>query len=41
MLSYGNYVMIDHGRGEFTLYGHMREGRVRSSSTSDGGLGVK
>ncbi len=29
MSSYGNYVLIDHSGGEFTLYGHMREGSVR------------
>ena len=29
MSSYGNYVLIGHGRGEFTLYGHMRQGSVR------------
>lgn len=46
MSSYGNYVLIDHGRGEFTLYGHLREGSVRvkqgqkvASGTTIGGIG--
>jgi murein DD-endopeptidase MepM/ murein hydrolase activator NlpD len=26
---YGNLVVIDHGHGEFSLYGHLREGSVR------------
>lgn len=46
MSSYGNYVLIDHGRGEFTLYGHLREGSVRvkqgqkiASGTMIGGIG--
>lgn len=29
MSSYGNYVLIEHGRGEFTLYGHMRLGSIQ------------
>lgn len=28
MSSYGNYALVDHGGGEFTLYGHMRAGSV-------------
>lgn len=27
--SHGNYVMIDHGRGEFSLVAHLRQGSVR------------
>lgn len=26
---YGNFVVIDHGQGEFSLYGHLRQGSVR------------
>lgn len=29
MSSYGNYVLIEHGSGEFTLVGHLRNGSVR------------
>lgn len=46
MSSYGNYVLIDHGRGEFTLYGHMRQGSVAAkqgqkvaAGTTIGGIG--
>lgn len=28
MTSYGNYVLIDHGGGEFTVAGHLRNGSV-------------
>jgi hypothetical protein len=26
---YGNYVVVDHGHGEFSLYGHLKQGSVR------------
>jgi murein DD-endopeptidase MepM/ murein hydrolase activator NlpD len=29
MSSYGNYVLIDHGGGEFSVVGHLRAGSVR------------
>ncbi len=29
MSSYGNYVLIDHGRGEYSLVGHLRNRSVR------------
>lgn len=29
MSSYGNYALINHGRGEFTLYGHMKQGSLK------------
>jgi murein DD-endopeptidase MepM/ murein hydrolase activator NlpD len=29
MTSYGNYVLIDHGSGEFTVVGHLKQGSVR------------
>ena len=29
MSSYGNYALIDHDGGEFTLYGHMRQGSLK------------
>jgi murein DD-endopeptidase MepM/ murein hydrolase activator NlpD len=32
MTSYGNYVLIDHGAGEFTLVGHLKQGSVTVSS---------
>ena len=28
MLLYGNYVLIDHGQGEFSILGHLRNGSV-------------
>src|SRR6476661_914543 len=29
LLLYGNYVVIDHGNGEFSLMGHLRQGSVK------------
>lgn len=29
MVSYGNYVLLDHGSGEFTVVGHLQNGSVR------------
>lgn len=29
LLFYGNYVVIDHGNGEFSLLGHLRQGSVQ------------
>jgi hypothetical protein len=29
MTSYGNYVLIDHGGGEFTVAGHLRNGSIK------------
>ncbi|MEW5742639.1 MAG: M23 family metallopeptidase [Myxococcota bacterium] len=26
---YGNFVVVDHGQGEFSLYGHLRQGSIR------------
>ena len=40
MSSYGNYVLIGHGRGEFTLYGHMKQGSVRVKQGQKLGAGV-
>lgn len=29
LADYGNYIVVDHGRGEFALYGHIRQGSAR------------
>ena len=29
MLLFGNHVVIDHGHGEFSVYGHLKQGSVR------------
>jgi murein DD-endopeptidase MepM/ murein hydrolase activator NlpD len=29
LADYGNYIIIDHGGGEFALYGHLRHGSAR------------
>ncbi|WP_447724946.1 murein hydrolase activator EnvC family protein [Sphingomonas koreensis] len=46
MSPYGNYVLIDHGNGEFTVYGHLRQGSVKvrpgdrvASGQAIGGMG--
>ena len=30
MRVWGNYVVVDHGRGEYALYGHIRQGSARA-----------
>ena len=39
MSSYGNYALIEHGDGEFTLYGHMRQGSLTVKQGQRVGLG--
>ena len=29
MVLFGNYLVLDHGNGEFSLYGHLKQGSVR------------
>ena len=41
MSSYGNFVLIDHGQNEFTLYGHMRQGSVVVQQGQVIGAGAK